>query len=129
MKGTFILAFLALAQAPTVSAAQDASGLWRTEATDQGHLEVRIVPCGAALCGKIVRAVDTAGQSAPYPHTGRQMIWDMQPDGNGVWSGGKIWDPRNDRTFNSKMALTGRALTVSGCFLGICQSQVWRAVD
>jgi len=88
MKGIFILAFVALAQAPTFVAAQSASGLWRTEATDQGHLEVRMAPCGAALCGTIVRAVDTAGQSVPYPHMGSKMILDMQPKGNGRGSGG-----------------------------------------
>jgi len=109
--------------------AQDARGLWRTEATDQGYLEIRIAACGAALCGTIERARDTAGVEGPYEHLGRQLVWDMVPDGAGQWNSGKIWDPRNGRTFNSRMELDGGTLVVSGCVLGICQTQRWQAVN
>ncbi len=122
----FVLAKLLLCALPVMAAAQDATGVWRTEATQEGYLEVQIAPCGAALCGTILRARDLAGKEQAYPHTGRKMIWDMVADGAGRWSGGKIWDPRNDRTFNSRMQLADRKLEVSGCFLGICQAQTWR---
>jgi uncharacterized protein (DUF2147 family) len=57
------------------------------------------------------------------------MIWDMVADGPRKWSGGQIWDPRNDRTFASKMALSGNRLIVAGCVLGICQRQNWQRVN
>jgi len=114
---------------PLTAAAQDATGLWRTEATPEGYLEVRIAPCGSALCGTILRARDLQGREQPYPHVGRWMIRDMAPTGAGTWGRGQIWDPRNDRTFRSRMELSGSSLAVSGCVLGICQSQTWRRVN
>lgn len=113
---------------PGMAAARDATGVWRTEPTDQGVLEVRIAPCGEALCGTIERARDLAGQEQPYEHTGRWMIRNMAPSGPGTWDRGEIWDPRNGRTFRSRMELSGSTLEVSGCVLGICQAQTWRRV-
>ena len=125
------LLILGLAAAlPSAAMAQDATGLWRTEATQEGYLEVQIEPCGEGLCGTILRARDLQGQEQPYPHVGRWMIRDMTPTGAGTWANGQIWDPRNDRTFRSRMQLTGRTLAVSGCVLGIfCQNQTWQRVD
>jgi len=120
-----LVAFLTL---PITAFAQDATGIWRTEATERGHLEIEISSCGAMYCGTIVGARGPQGQTGPYEHMGRRLIWDMQPDGAGSWSGGKIWDPRNGRSYNSRMTLSGGQLTVSGCLLSVCKSQVWRRV-
>ncbi len=91
------LALALLIAAPLPALAQDATGLWRSEATEEGTIEVKIAPCGTALCGTILRARDLAGAEQPYPHSGKQMIWDIVSDGPGQWSDGQIWDPRNDR--------------------------------
>lgn len=121
---------LVTALAPALGLANDAQGLWRTEPTDQGYLEVRIAPCdNGALCGTILRARDLQGQEQPYPHTGRQMIWAMAPAGEGLWRDGRIWDPRNDRTFESRMEAQGDTLVVSGCVMGFCQRQLWQRVN
>lgn len=126
--GAILAACLSLS--PVAGLAQDAMGLWRTEPTEEGSLEVRVAPCdGGALCGTILRARDTQGQEQAYPHTGRQMIWAMMPDGPGRWSGGRIWDPRNDRTFNSRMEAQGDSLEVAGCVLGLCQRQQWQRIS
>ena len=115
---------------PSLAPAQGAAGLWRTEATDQGYLEVKVAPCaGGNLCGTIIRARDLQGQEQPYPHSGKRMIWDMAPKSDTVWEGGRIWDPRNNRTFASRMTLAGNQLNVSGCFIGICQAQTWQRVQ
>jgi len=120
---------IALSAAPGIALAQGVEGIWRTEATEEGTLEIRLAPCaGNALCGTILRARDLQGREQPYPHTGRQMIWGMTPAGTGRWSDGRIWDPRNGRTFNSRMQAQGDALVVVGCVLGICQRQVWQRV-
>jgi len=105
--------------------ANDVMGVWKTEPTDEGSLDIRFTACGSAVCGTIVRARNAAGEEGPYEHLGRKMIWDMQAKADGSWAGGKIWDPRNDRVFNSKMAVNGATLAVSGCVLGVCQSQTW----
>jgi|HotLakDrversion2_1040250.scaffolds.fasta_scaffold09689_3 uncharacterized protein (DUF2147 family) len=114
---------------PIAATAQDATGLWRTEATQEGYLEVQIAPCGAELCGTILRARDLQGHEQPYPHVGRWMIRNMVPTGPNNWGNGQIWDPRNDRTFRSRMELSGNNLAVSGCVLGFCESQSWSRVN
>lgn len=118
-----------LAFLPSVALAQEVLGTWRTVATAEGHLEVRISTCGQALCGEIVRARDPQGNAGPFEHIGRQMIWGMSPTSQpNVWDGGKIWDPISGRTFNSRMELTNAGLMVSGCVLGICRNQRWQRV-
>lgn len=125
-KSLLIVAILAL---PVAALAQDATGVWRTESTERGHIEVEISRCAAMLCGTIIGARDPSGQPGPYEHMGKRMIWDMKADAAaGSWSGGKIWDPRNGRSYNSRMSLENGRLKVAGCVLGICQSQTWQRV-
>ncbi len=116
--------------APTLLAAQSAVGTWQSHPNDAGFVHVRVAPCGAALCGTIVKAMNLKGESDPnHPYVGRRMIWDMMPDGANRWSGGKIWDPIRDRTFSSKMEIAGGALNVSGCFFAICENYIWQSVN
>ena len=45
----------------------------------------------------------------------------MEAQGSGAYSGGKVYSPDRDKTYNSKMQLSGNKLAVSGCVLGICR--------
>lgn len=120
---------LEVALLPSGVMAEEVLGTWRTDATVDGYLEVRISNCEQALCGEIVRARNPQGIEGPFEHIGRQMIWGMsQTSQPNAWDGGKIWDPISDRTFNSRMELTNGGLEVSGCVLGICRRQLWRRV-
>jgi uncharacterized protein (DUF2147 family) len=65
---------------------------------------------------------------ADYENIGKRVVWDMAVDGGGAYSGGKIWEPKRDRTYNSKMQLNGDNLTVKGCVAVICRSQKWTRV-
>ena len=109
-----------------VAAADPVEGLWRTQSGDNGYsTEVRIGTCGSAICGTMGRAFAPDGSVVESDHTGKRMIWDMQPGQGGRYSGGKIWVPDQDRTYNSKMTLSGNRLKVEGCVLGICRGQTW----
>ena len=122
MAGAFMLA-AGLAQAEPVL------GIWQTQADDNGNFgHVEIAPCGAAICGTIVKAYNSSGAERPSDNIGRQMIWDMKARGDGNYRGGKIWAPDRDKTYNSRMTLSGDQLEVNGCVLGICRGQVWRRV-
>ncbi|MBT8455716.1 MAG: DUF2147 domain-containing protein [Alphaproteobacteria bacterium] len=122
MAGAFMLA-AGLAQAEPVL------GTWQTQAVDNGNFgHVEIAPCGAAICGTIVKAYNSSGAERPSDNIGRQMIWDMKARGDGNYRGGKIWAPDRDKTYNSRMTLSGDQLEVNGCVLGICRGQVWRRV-
>lgn len=101
-------------------------GTWKTQPGDDGnYAHVTISQCGSQICGVLGKGFDSAGKTIDSPNIGRKMIWDMNADGGGSYSGGKIWAPDRDKTYNSKMALSGNTLKVSGCVLGICRSQTW----
>ena len=112
---------LAMALGAGAASAQSAEGVWRTEPGKTGAwLEVRIAPCGEALCGTV------AGQHGARTNlVGRRMIEGMRPDGPGRWSGGTIWAPDEDKTYRSRMSLVAGGLKVEGCVLVVCRGQVW----
>lgn len=111
------------------ASAQDAAGLWQTEPGDTGgFLHVAVAPCGAKICGTIQTAFGADRKPiANYEHQGKPIIWDMDGNAADGWSGGRIWAPDRDKTYRSKMELSGDRLIVSGCVAGglICRSQNW----
>ena len=128
-----IFAAAALTALATVASADPVDGIWKTEPGDDGeYLHVSIAECGSAICGTIDSAFDASGNEVlNYENNGKQMIWDMIPEGGGAYDNGKIWAPDRDKTYNSKMTLSGNALTVKGCVAGglICRGQTWSRVQ
>jgi len=134
----FIAAF-GLAAAPAF-AAESPEGVWLV----QDHTaKVRIGPCAARsdqLCGQIVWFHPPPGRTEAdtdlhnpdpklrsRPILGLELIWNFRPAGTGRWDGGKIYDPRSGKTYNSKMQLTADGdLKVDGCVLMFCQTQTWK---
>lgn len=114
----------------TAASADPVSGTWKTQPGDDGaYGHVTVAPCGAAICGTISKAFNSSGQEIASDNIGKQMIWNMKPKGGGAYSGGKIWAPDRDKTYNSKMNLSGNSLEVEGCVLGICRGQTWTRVN
>ncbi len=115
------------------AAAQDATGLWQSQPGDEGaSIQVELLPCAdpAMLCGRIVSTVGTPPEDPGYL-IGKTMIERMAPDGEGTWSGGTIWAPDEDETYDAKLELKdANTLYVSGCVLGglICRGQDWTRV-
>jgi uncharacterized protein (DUF2147 family) len=125
---TIALAAALIALAVPAFAADPAEGIWRTRPDDNGNFgHVEIASCGAKLCGTLIRAFDSSGHEIDSPNIGRQIVWDMVADGEGSYRDGKIWAPDRDKTYRSKMELTGDTLSVSGCVLGgmICRASEW----
>jgi uncharacterized protein (DUF2147 family) len=115
----------------TAALADPVEGTWKTKADDNGHFgHVRIAPCGPAFCGTLIEAFDATGAKISSPNIGKQIVWDMVAQGDGAYGDGKVWSPDRDKTYNSKMQLSGDALQVSGCVLGICRDGgTWARVD
>jgi uncharacterized protein (DUF2147 family) len=125
----FSLAALVFALATPAFAADPVLGLFKTEPGDSGSFgHVELYECEASICGVIRKAFDGAGSQIESPNVGKRMIWDMQPQGGGVYAKGKIWAPDRDKVYSSKMALSGDVLEVSGCVFGICRDQTWTRV-
>jgi uncharacterized protein (DUF2147 family) len=101
-------------------------GLWQTAKDDNGNSGlIEVVPCGAALCGTLIKAFGPSGEEIASENVGRQLIWDTVPDGEGQYSG-RVYSPDRDAEYASKLVLTGDSLSVSGCRLGFCrEGGVW----
>ncbi|OYX40982.1 MAG: imidazoleglycerol-phosphate dehydratase [Rhodobacterales bacterium 32-67-9] len=128
---TLSLAAAAVLFAGAAFAADPVEGMWKTKPDDNGNYGyVQIAPCGAKLCGVLVKAFDPNGAEKPSENVGKQIVWDMVANGDGSYGNGKVWAPDRDKTYKSKMQLSGDNLSVSGCVLGgvICRASDWSRV-
>ena len=125
-----LIAAAALSLGTLAATADPVTGVWQTQPGDAGNFaHVEIAACGSALCGTILRAYGADGAPRDSDTVGKRMIWDMAGDGAGRYSGGRIWAPDRDKTYRSKMELSGDRLKVSGCVGPICRSQTWARVN
>jgi uncharacterized protein (DUF2147 family) len=105
-----------------MAAADPVFGNWRTAPDDNGNTGlIQVQACGAKICGTLVKAYDGAGAEMASPNVGKRIIWDMEPKGDGAYGNGKVWSPDRDKTYNSKMQLSGDSLAISGCVLMVCR--------
>lgn len=98
---------------------------------------VRIGPCGAHLCGVVLRVL-AKGPTVPRtdvrnpdktlrsrPLVGLPVLTGFAKDG----SGGRAYDAKTGRSYKARLASNGDgSLTVTGCILFLCKSQRWTRV-
>lgn len=128
MKKAILAAAMTVVMAMPAFAADPVEGVWKTQVDDGAYAHVKIAACGAALCGTIARTFNNSGEYNSE-NKGKPIVWDMQISGNGAYKKGKIWQPSTGKIFNSKMALSGSTLKVSGCVGPICKKQTWTRVN
>ncbi len=130
MKRIFMSALALMLSASAALAADPLEGTWRTAPDDNGHTGlINVAPCGAALCGTLMKAFDGTGTQVASPNIGRHIISQTKPKGDGAYTG-KVYAPDRDKTYNSKLQLSGNTLAVSGCVLGICRNGgTWTKVE
>lgn len=124
---------VALAAAP-LAAAEPITGRW---ITDDKDAVVEIAPCGAQLCGTISRFLIT-----PPDGISQRDIHNKEPDkrsrkllGLAVLTGftrdgevfrGRIYDPRNGKTYRSVLRRASpSSLEVKGCLGPLCRTYHW----
>ena len=123
---TTILATAALLLTAGAALADPAEGRWRTQPDDNGNYGVvQMGMCGNTLCGTLIESYNGSGAAMQSANNGRQIVWDMEPRGNGQYRDGQIYAPDRDQTYRSRMDLAGDQLTVAGCVLFICRDQTW----
>lgn len=128
MAATLIVPLAASAASPSII------GHWVT--ADRSAI-VRIAPCGAKLCGTVVRVL-ARGPGVPRtdvnnpnkalrsrPLVGLRVLTGFVRTPTG-WANGRAYDPKTGRTYRANL---GRkedgSLTVTGCVLFFCKSQRW----
>lgn len=120
-----LLAFVitAAAAAANASSGDDIVGVWFNQEKDA---RIEIYPCGAAYCGRIVWLKEPdypAGSTEGTPGTpkvdhhnpdsslrrrpvlGLEIMRGFSFAGGNVWKDGKIYDPKNGKTYSAKIRL------------------------
>lgn len=123
---TLILSLTAAILSTGAALADPALGRWATQADDNGNRGIiDMAMCGNRLCGTLIESRRANGEVFQSANNGRQIVWDMEPRGNGSYRDGQIYAPDRDRTYASNMTLSGDTLSVEGCVLFICRAQTW----
>ena len=114
-----------------IAAADPVFGTWKTAPDDNGNFGyVKVASCGSEICGTLVKAFDPQGTAVASDNIGKKIIWGMVAEGDGAYGNGKVWAPDRDKTYNSKMTLSGNSLTIKGCVMMICRDGgIWTRVN
>lgn len=129
-----LAATLLMLASSAAAPATDVTGLW---VTDDGKGLVKIEACGAKLCGRIVRVLDTRtdvpktdvhnpdARLRTRPLAGLMTLWDFSRSGS-TWTGGRAYDPKSGKSYRSSLARNpDGSLKLTGCVLFICESRRW----
>lgn len=110
------------------------TGRWLTES---GNLEIDIAPCGAALCGSVVKVLAERAMSAPpgaaadaRPALGMRLLRDLSPAADGAWVG-TIYNRQNSTTYDCAIRLDEAAHLTVRIYQGTPQTgktQYWQRV-
>jgi len=96
-------------------------GIW-VDDTGRGAIEIK--DCGGALCGHVVWTRDNSDTKG----CGKQIIGDAKPVGSGLWDGGWIYSPEDERKYDVELKpLSNGTLRVKG-YAGtklFSQTMIW----
>ncbi|CUH69644.1 hypothetical protein TL5118_03613 [Thalassovita autumnalis] len=120
----FLIVFLMMW--PQLVAADPLMGLWLTPADGKGQVaHVKVRACGQGYCGKIVEVRAKAGNAIDHKNLGKDLFWDMRPQGDGAYAG-VGWVPLLNLKIRGEAQVSGDRLTFSGCSKVMCRKQVWK---
>ncbi len=131
MKQLIISSIAALGLMAGAAMADPVYGTWKTIPDDNGNFgHIQMAACGSKICGTLAKSFDSSGKEVASDNNGKNIIWNMKSDGDGNYSGGKVWSPDRDKTYNSRMQLSGNSLKIEGCVMGICRDGgTWKRVN
>ena len=137
--------------APALGADKDAVlGVWLNQEKD-AHIE--IVPCDGTFCGRIVWLKEPnypEGSKDGVPGTpkldhnnpdpalrktpviGLVMMHGFEYAGDNLWKGGKVYDPKNGKTYSGKLRLISRNQLDLRGYIGISllgRTAAWTRVE
>lgn len=117
---------------PALAAPTAITGRW---ATDDGKAIVEIAPCGAKICGRILRLIgmEPAGGQRDERNpdkamrdrklNGLRIYWDLAANGD-VWKG-QGYSPEDGRYYKANLSASGNRLTMKGCVSIFCRTVTW----
>jgi uncharacterized protein (DUF2147 family) len=124
---------------PFALAASSPAGTWTTidDKTGAKRAVVNLTVSNGTLSGTIVKIYPQAGDTGICSNcpgafkdkkvAGLGFIWGLKDQGNGVWSGGSILDPKTGKIYKAKLTIEGNKLHVRG-YVGVSllgRTQTW----
>ena len=138
-QGVFMIVLLLLF--PVCSFAQGPDSILGQWYTGEGRSIVEIYKCDTHYCGKIVwlkypkdeegrEKVDKENPDETKrtrPLIGLNILWGFSYEGKDGWKNGRIYDPKNGKTYSCRMNLDGNTLNVRGYvgFSLLGRTSVW----
>ncbi len=120
-------------------------GTWNTidDETNQPKSLVRITEKGGVISGTIEKLLDPAKQDSKCdecasddprkgkPVIGMTILTGLKKEGDNVYDGGQILDPKNGKTYNAKVTVIdgGKKLEMRGSILFFGRTQTWIRVN
>lgn len=116
------------------------SGRWATEGF--GSI-VQFWPCPTAprdMCGRMIWLWAPAPEGRPRLDrqnpdpmlrsrqlVGIEIVGGLRETAPGIWTGGRLYNPDDGRTYTGTVRLRGGLLELKGCALNVvCRNQTWR---
>ncbi len=136
-RALFVTALFALVAG---SAAADGFSVFGTYKLPDGDSHVRLTDCGDGTpCGHVVwlnpksvpqgETAETVEDATGAKILGLKLLHSFKRSKTD-WRGGKIYDPRNGQTYQSRLKRrTDGKLEVKGCVGPICQTQIWAPTE
>lgn len=109
-----------------VAMANDLAGTWQTYENGQPKAVVQISENGGTYTGVII----SGNTEKAKAHVGKTVITGLKAAGGGKYSGGKITDPVNNKTYSLTATQNGNTLNLKGGYKVagkvIGRSQTWK---
>lgn len=111
-------------------------GVWKTIDDETGEAKslLKIYEVDGKIYGRVERLLlnpgalctECEGEDKDKPIEGMIVMWGLEAD-DGVWSGGKIFDPQKNKTYRCKIWLEGEgaSLKVRGYIGPFFRTQTW----
>jgi uncharacterized protein (DUF2147 family) len=120
-------------------------GTWNTidDETSQPKSLVRITEKDGVISGTVEKLIDPAKQDSKCdecdsddprkgkPVIGMTILTGLKKEGDNVYGGGQILDPKNGKTYKAKVTVIdgGKKLEMRGSILFFGRTQTWIRVD
>ncbi|WP_333605847.1 DUF2147 domain-containing protein [Novosphingobium sp.] len=138
MKSIHLLTWFAVIMVADSVGAEAEPSVYGRWLTDDRSGVIQIEPCGATICGTLVRVLDPTAPTHDInnpdpklrirPLVGMTILSGLKR-ADGRWRGGQAYDPKAGRIYRAAIAVGPSArLNVTGCILFLCQTRHWTRI-
>ncbi len=140
-----VVLFIAAASTAVLADSMSPVGSWNTidDETNKPKSLVRITEKDGVISGTVEKIMDPTKQDSKCdecadddprkgkPVIGMTILTGLKKEGDNVYGGGRILDPKNGKTYNAKLTVIegGKKLEMRGSILFIGRTQTWIRVN